>query len=55
MKKVLFKDDRHLIEAIERGKALGHALGVPEPEESRLGSVSELREEWQRLRRETAG
>lgn len=55
MKKVLFKDDRHLIEAIERGKALRHALGVPEPEESRLGNVSELKEEWQRLRRETAG
>ncbi|HID61503.1 MAG TPA: type II toxin-antitoxin system HicB family antitoxin [Anaerolineae bacterium] len=55
MRKVLFKDDRHLIEAIERGRALRHAPGVPEPEDSKLGSVSELKEEWQRLRQETAG
>jgi len=52
VKKILFKDDRHLIEAIERGKALRNALGIPEPSETSLGSVAELREEWQRLRQE---
>jgi len=55
MKKTLFKDDRHLIEAVGRGRALRHALGIPEPPETSLGSVAELREEWRKLRREKTG
>ncbi len=50
--KTLFKDDRHLVEAIERGRALRGALGIPEPSKTALGNVAELREEWQRLRQE---
>jgi hypothetical protein len=50
--KKLVKDDRHLIEAIEQGRSLRSALGIPEPSETRLGNVAELREEWQKLRQE---
>jgi len=52
MKKNLFKDDRHLIETMKRGRALCSALGIREPSKTSLGSVTELREEWQRLRQE---
>ena len=54
-KEPIKKDDRHLIGAIEQGRALRSALGIPEPSETSLGNVAELREEWQKLRQEKNG
>ncbi len=43
------KDDTELFEAIERGREMRRALGVPEPTETQLTDPVTARREWRRM------
>jgi len=50
--KVFVKDDADLVAAVERARKEAQASGLPEPKETRLGNIAELKAELERLRRE---
>lgn len=50
--KVFVKDDTELVAAVERARQEAQVLGLPEPKDTGLGDVAELKTELERLRQE---